>query len=125
MGILDDAIREHLDLKRQHGARETELREIEDEAFGSGDQPDAFVAGEIYTEVGSAEMDAGNEEPTRLVEADALQVTEQPPEPDSVDLAGPGVLDPIEPPSDPEAFRTTESPSEPEGYPVTEPPSGP
>jgi hypothetical protein len=125
MGILDDAIREHLDLKRQHGARETELREIEDEAFGSGDQPDAFVAGEIYTEVGSAEMDAGNEEPTRLVEADALQVTEQPPEPDSVDSAGPGVLGPIEPPSDPEALRTTEPPSEPEGYPVTEPPSEP
>ena len=45
MGILDDAIREHLDLKRSHGARETELREIEDEAFGQGDQPDAFVAG--------------------------------------------------------------------------------
>ena len=30
MGILDDAIREHLDLKRKHGARDADLREIED-----------------------------------------------------------------------------------------------
>jgi hypothetical protein len=121
MGILDDAIREHLDLKRKHGARETELREIEDEAFGSGDQPDPFVEGEIYTEVGSAEMDAGNEEPTRLVEADALQVTEKPPEPESVDSAGPGVLDTIEPPSEPEGFPATEPPSEPEALRPPEP----
>jgi hypothetical protein len=81
MSILDDAIREHLDLKRRHGAREAELREIEDEAFGSGDQPDAFVAGELYTEVGSVEVaDAGDEEPTRLVEPEALRSTEAEPD---------------------------------------------
>ena len=34
MGILDDAIRQHLDLKRQRGATESELKELEDEAFG-------------------------------------------------------------------------------------------
>jgi len=34
MGILDDAIREHLDLKRQHGAPEEELKRQEDEALG-------------------------------------------------------------------------------------------
>src|SRR3954465_9059149 len=66
MGILDDAIREHLDLKRSHGARETELREIEDEAFGQGDQPDAFVAGALYTGGGTSEGgDAGEEGTTR------------------------------------------------------------
>jgi hypothetical protein len=94
MGILDDAIREHLDLKRKHGARETELREIEDEAFGAAEQPDPFTAGELLTEVGPAgaaqaeaalaepgESEAGNEEPTRLVEPSAL-----PPDDEALDL---------------------------------------
>jgi hypothetical protein len=34
MGILDDAIREHLELKRSHGASEDEIRRKEAEAFG-------------------------------------------------------------------------------------------
>jgi hypothetical protein len=34
MGVLDDAIREHLDLKRKHGAPEEELRRQEEEALG-------------------------------------------------------------------------------------------
>jgi hypothetical protein len=34
MGVLDDAIREHLELKRQHGAPEEELRRQEEEALG-------------------------------------------------------------------------------------------
>jgi hypothetical protein len=36
MGTLDDAIREHLDLKRRKGASEDELKEKEAEAFGRG-----------------------------------------------------------------------------------------
>ena len=39
MGILDEAIREHLELKRQHGADESELRGLENEAFGPADRP--------------------------------------------------------------------------------------
>jgi hypothetical protein len=39
MGILDDAIREHLELRRRHGAREDELRRLEDEAFGPPARP--------------------------------------------------------------------------------------
>ena len=34
MGILDDAIREHLELKRTHGAPDDEIRRKEVEAFG-------------------------------------------------------------------------------------------
>jgi hypothetical protein len=34
MGLLDDAIREHLDLKRKHGAGDEELRRQETEALG-------------------------------------------------------------------------------------------
>jgi hypothetical protein len=121
MGILDDAIREHLDLKRRHGARETELREIEDEAFGSAEQADPFVAGELYGEVATAEpataepAEAGNEEPTRLVEPEALRPTETPPEPESVS--------PPEPESvslpEPEALRGPEPPEPLEPEPET------
>src|SRR5688500_9532375 len=39
MGILDDAIREHLDLKRKHGAQEDEVQILEDEAFGPPSRP--------------------------------------------------------------------------------------
>jgi hypothetical protein len=41
MSILDDAIREHLELKRAHGADEVELKKLEDEAFGPPGRPDA------------------------------------------------------------------------------------
>jgi hypothetical protein len=40
MGILDEAIREHLELKRQHGADQLELEKLEDEAFGPPGRPD-------------------------------------------------------------------------------------
>jgi hypothetical protein len=46
MSILDDAIREHLDLKRAHGADESEIKRLEDEAFGPPgrpEEPDAFA----------------------------------------------------------------------------------
>src|SRR3954451_88920 len=103
MGILDDAIREHLDLKRKHGAHDADLREIEDEAFGSTDRPDPFAANELFNEVsatgtaqaepgeapsempggldeeassGLGEPDVGDEEPTRLVEPEALRPSE-------------------------------------------------
>src|ERR687889_773194 len=39
MGILDDAIREHLDLKRRQGADQDELQRLEDEAFGPPTRP--------------------------------------------------------------------------------------
>jgi hypothetical protein len=39
MSILDDAIKEHLELKRQHGADESELKRLEDEAFGPPGRP--------------------------------------------------------------------------------------
>jgi hypothetical protein len=39
MGILDDAIREHLELKRSRGATDSELQRMEDEAFGPPTRP--------------------------------------------------------------------------------------
>ena len=35
MGMLDDAIREHLELKRRSGASDAEVNQLENEAFGS------------------------------------------------------------------------------------------
>lgn len=40
MGILDEAIREHLELKRKQGAEQGELRQLEDEAFGPPPRPE-------------------------------------------------------------------------------------
>ncbi len=40
MSILDDAIREHLELKRAHGADDDEVKRLEDEAFGPPQRPD-------------------------------------------------------------------------------------
>ena len=39
MGSLDDAIREHLELKRRLGASDDEIKEKETEAFGKGRRP--------------------------------------------------------------------------------------
>jgi hypothetical protein len=39
MGTLDEAIREHLELKRKHGASEDELQRKEEEALGQGGVP--------------------------------------------------------------------------------------
>jgi hypothetical protein len=40
MSILDDAIRQHLELKRAHGADDAEVKRLEDEAFGPPQRPD-------------------------------------------------------------------------------------
>jgi hypothetical protein len=44
MGILDEAIREHLELKRAHGADDSELKQLEDQAFGPPERPGAADA---------------------------------------------------------------------------------
>jgi hypothetical protein len=63
MSILDDAIREHLELKRAHGADEAELKRLEDEAFGPPgrpEEPDPFA--EAPTEfMATPEVPAGAE----------------------------------------------------------------
>jgi hypothetical protein len=57
MGLLDDAIREHLDLKRKHGAGDEELRRQETEALGPARRD--FTA------------DAANAEPAAAAPAEA------------------------------------------------------
>jgi hypothetical protein len=59
MSILDDAIREHLELKRAHGADEAELKRLEDEAFGPAERPDG----------GAEQVDPFAEAPTEFLTA--------------------------------------------------------
>lgn len=62
MSILDDAIREHLELKRAHGADESELKKLEDEAFGPPGRPDdADPFAEAPTEFLTAPATAADE----------------------------------------------------------------
>jgi hypothetical protein len=44
MGMLDDAIREHLELKRRQGAAEDEVSRLENEAFGAARREAAVIA---------------------------------------------------------------------------------
>ena len=68
MGVLEDAIREHLDLKRRHGASDEELNQQEAEALGPArrDDPETEPAEvEPHAEVGHAEVEPPAEvEPT-------------------------------------------------------------
>jgi hypothetical protein len=64
MGVLEDAIREHLDLKRQHGAGEDELRNQEAEALGPARREDE----EEPVAEAAAEAPEAGEERTHLME---------------------------------------------------------
>jgi hypothetical protein len=74
MGILDDAIREHLELKRQRGADESELKQLEDEAFGPPTRP-----GEPdFPETGESPEQSGNGVAADAAVAEAPGVPEAP-----------------------------------------------
>lgn len=75
MGILDDAIRQHLELKRQHGAASSELDQLEQEVFGPAARPgdpefetgeEPAFAGEGPGEDGDGGEWAGGEDPTTV-----------------------------------------------------------
>ncbi len=68
MGILDEAIREHLELKRQHGADDSELSKLEDEAFGQPERPGD-----------EAEPDPAAEAPTEFMTAARERLRSPPP----------------------------------------------
>jgi hypothetical protein len=64
MSILDDAIREHLALKRAHGANDVEVKKLEDEAFGPPQRPDEVDPfAEAPTEFLTAPAEAAAAEP--------------------------------------------------------------
>ena len=73
MGIFDDAIREHLELKRHAGADEEELKEMEDEAFGPPARPGDPDFPSSTSEEAAVESDepAGGLEESPTAEAEA------------------------------------------------------
>src|SRR5947208_553088 len=84
MSILDDAIREHLELKRAHGADEAELKKLEDEAFGPPGrpgEPDPFSEAptEFMVTPGAAEAAEPGEASGRRINIADLQ---EPPPPE-------------------------------------------
>jgi hypothetical protein len=95
MGSLDDAIREHLELKRRHGASDEELQQQEREAFGPAPsgawqtvpaEPASQDAGpevrepeDLEEEVGAAEAGPAMPEPNGL-DLDQLEPDEVLPE---------------------------------------------
>ncbi len=86
MSILDDAIREHLALKRAHGANDAEVKKLEDEAFGPPQRPD--------------ELDPFAEAPTEFLVAPAETAEEKPAIADEGARSGrrPNIADLQEPP---------------------------
>jgi hypothetical protein len=87
MGVLEDAIREHLDLKRRHGASDEELNKQEAEALGPArrdvpetDEPEASEAEALVEEPLAAEPDppeaalptAGPEAPPAPADQDTM-----------------------------------------------------
>jgi hypothetical protein len=85
MSILDDAIREHLELKRAHGADESEVKKLEDEAFGPPQRPDEIdpfaeapteFLGMPEAEARASEADQGSRRMPNI--ADIQEAPEQP-----------------------------------------------
>lgn len=111
MGILDEAIREHLELKRDHGAEESEIEGLEAEAFGPADRPDA-----TSPEAGF-DPAAGGEAETRII-SPGSSLTAPAGEGDQLDKVfdasreeGPGQGDPTAPGSgEPESARAETGP---------------
>jgi hypothetical protein len=106
MSILDDAIREHLELKRAHGADEAELKKLEDEAFGPSGRPDA---GESLAEA-----------PTEFLGTPAIDAKEAAEEAQGRRAPNIADLQEAPPPKPPE---TTEEPAADDSSPAEEPPA--
>jgi hypothetical protein len=109
MSILDDAIREHLELKRAHGADEVELKKLEDEAFGPPGRPeDADPFAEAPTEfltapatgADEAAADAAQGAPSGRREPNIGDLQEPPP-PMPAEQATPAEATPVDTPEPP------------------------
>jgi len=89
MGVLDDAIREHLELKRLHGAAEEDLRRQEVEALGPARRQ---VAPEEAEDTDGADGQQPPEAET-AAEAEAAPITDEA-APPAVDEPEPAAVEP-------------------------------
>ena len=95
MGILDDAIREHLELKRRQGASEEELRQQEVEALGVLSDAEPDDAAELADGNGGQaipEEELLAEPPAELAEPELAE-----PEPVEPEPVEPELAEPVEP----------------------------
>jgi hypothetical protein len=104
MGVLDDAIREHLELKRRHGASDEEVAREEAEALGPArrDFPAPAAQPEEAAEAGEAQIaEPQSAEPQGEPEAEPQPLAE---EPTVIEEPPPAVEpEPVEPePAEPE-----------------------
>jgi hypothetical protein len=105
MGLLDDAIREHLDLKRRHGAAEEEIARQEQEALGPprrGEVPQPLRPAEPGQEPDVASEPAATAEETVGAYAAPAPDAEAPAEPvqegdDWLDASAPPATEPAAP----------------------------
>jgi hypothetical protein len=132
MGVLDDAIREHLELKRKHGAPDEELRRQEEEALGparrevappdevEGDgEPAAEAKGRPAEPVAEpAEPVAEPVEPAPF-DAETSLLAEPEPFPEEEAAAVSQAAEPVEP--DPEPFPEEEAAAVPQAAEPVEP----
>src|SRR6478752_2857368 len=93
MSILDDAIREHLELKRAHGADEAEVKRLEDEAFGPPGRPEepdplAEAPTEFMATPGAEAAEAAEDAGGRRINIADLQ---EPPPPEAATEGAPPV----------------------------------
>jgi hypothetical protein len=93
MGILDDAIREHLDLKRRLGAEEDELRRLEGEAFGPPTRPGDPDFPQEQQAAAPVETQLAEEPTAEEPVAEAPATAEEPVLPPTEDPAGSGFFD--------------------------------
>ena len=78
MGLLDDAIREHLELKRKHGADPEDVARQEQEALGPG-QRNEFAQPAPSEEPESAAPEPESAAPEPAAEEPAPPLNEEPP----------------------------------------------
>ncbi len=103
MGLLDDAIREHLELKRKRGADAEEVTRLEQEALGPP-QRGEFAGASAPAEAAEPLPSEGDAAPEPAPETADHPVVEPEPEPDPRDDAEDGGLEdaPAGEPEEPE-----------------------
>jgi hypothetical protein len=102
MGVLEDAIREHLALKRRHGAADEELRRQEAEALGSARgggapaAPEETAASEGAGETRVLESPRGEPAPAEPAGAEAALAEPAPPVEEPTSVEGEGSSDVVD-----------------------------
>jgi hypothetical protein len=100
MGVLEDAIREHLELRKRHGVSDEELRRQETEALGPARREAEGVVEEHAV--------ATTEPVEEAVQAEALEPSEVPAE-EALEAPAPALEEP--PPAPPQPASTLDEPA--------------